>query len=505
MKNMKINGYILREELDCCEGANLKSDKKRLSVSNCIIYREHMDLRPYYVYITNVGMLEKLSRPLDMLTVVCIGEPDDRIKLLEYMDLIWVKAYMQPFVVFSQIQKILNKYKEITEQLTLLCRSNHTGEELIRFMVESIKNPVIIFGAFHEVLAVCEEPAHYRFPCQVKGAFSDFVSKEFLHLFDGASQSLWEKEGHGATKEGIPFYQYGLYRKDASCLFIFVLGITHPVTECEKLLLIHMAPYLECRVKNRIVYPFQGLYCFHRELRNYYHMGEWEQEEGHACVINSLKTIGFHMFDSYLCIAVKTIHDGPVSDGDIPKDMKLMRGCVMLMLENEVIFIINLRKMGMNENQAIKKMRTFLNDSVLFCGVSTVFQNFYDFPDYCRQALAAIRIGKKINYADKFYLFQEYALDYIIYEGWEALPYNVALFGQLKYLIDYDKANKVHYCETLKMFFHHDMKMSQTANALGIHISTLKYRINRIRDMLELDFDNFTSRLYLQLVMDLLK
>ena len=49
------------------------------------------------------------------------------------------------------------------------------------------------------------------------------------------------------------------------------------------------------------------------------------------------------------------------------------------------------------------------------------------------------------------------------------------------------------------------MKMSQTADALGIHISTLKYRINRIRGLLDLDLDQFTSRLYLQLVMDLLK
>ena len=45
----------------------------------------------------------------------------------------------------------------------------------------------------------------------------------------------------------------------------------------------------------------------------------------------------------------------------------------------------------------------------------------------------------------------------------------------------------------------------QAADALGIHISTLKYRINRIRGLLDLDLDQFTSRLYLQLVMDLLK
>ena len=88
---------------------------------------------------------------------------------------------------------------------------------------------------------------------------------------------------------------------------------------------------------------------------------------------------------------------------------------------------------------------------------------------------------------------------------WSFPLYYFSVPGPLKNLIDYDKANKAHYCETLKMFFHHNMKMSQTADALGIHISTLKYRINRIRGLLDLDLDQFTSRLYLQLVMDLLK
>ncbi len=502
---MKINGYILKEELDCCEGAVLRSDRKRLSISNCIIYQENMDLKPYYVYLMNADMLEKVSRSSDMITVVCIGQPESRVMKSEYLDLIWVKSYMQSFVIFSQIQKILKKYKEITEQLSTLCRFNRTDEELIEFLVKSIKNPIILFGAFHEVLAVCEESSQYCFPCRVKEEFSDFVSKEFLDLFEDPSQDLWKKESFGVTKKGIPFYQYGLYRKGVLCLSVFVLGITHSVTACEQLILKHMAPYLECRAKKEMIYPFQGLSCFHRELEQYYLTGEWEREEGRSCVIQGMEAIGFHIFDSYLCIAVKTVHDVFISKESISKNMKRMKNSVMLTLEHSDILIVNLSGAGMEENQVIEDMRSFLNDSVLFCGVSTVFQNFYDFPDYCQQALAAIRIGQKMNYTERFYLFQEYALDYIIYEGWDALPFNVALFGPLKNLIDYDKANKAHYCETLKMFFHHNMKMSQTADALGIHISTLKYRINRIRGLLDLDLDQFTSRLYLQLVMDLLK
>lgn len=49
------------------------------------------------------------------------------------------------------------------------------------------------------------------------------------------------------------------------------------------------------------------------------------------------------------------------------------------------------------------------------------------------------------------------------------------------------------------------MVMSRTASQLGIHISTLKYRVRRIHEMLGLDLNDSYNKMYLQSILFLLK
>ena len=49
------------------------------------------------------------------------------------------------------------------------------------------------------------------------------------------------------------------------------------------------------------------------------------------------------------------------------------------------------------------------------------------------------------------------------------------------------------------------MVMSRTASHLGIHISTLKYRVRRIHEMLGLDLNDSYNKMYLQSILFLLK
>ena len=47
--------------------------------------------------------------------------------------------------------------------------------------------------------------------------------------------------------------------------------------------------------------------------------------------------------------------------------------------------------------------------------------------------------------------------------------------------------------------------MSRTASRLGIHISTLKYRVKRIHEMLGLDLNDSYNKIYLQSILLLLR
>ena len=66
-------------------------------------------------------------------------------------------------------------------------------------------------------------------------------------------------------------------------------------------------------------------------------------------------------------------------------------------------------------------------------------------------------------------------------------------------LIDADEINNGNLCETLESFLNHNCNVKETAESLIIHRNTLNYRLNKIRELLCVDFDNLDTCLMLKL------
>lgn len=487
-RDMNINGYILREEISCFEGSNLKSPWNCLTLTGCMIWQKQIGLRSCYAYIMYAKELEKLPDSETALTILCIGTPSQKVIEQKNLDLLWTKEFLQPSLLLSMTLNIIKKYRQYTETLSALCSHNQDDTELKEFLLETFHNPLLILGTYQEVLKTCENMDIYRFPCQIQEPGSDFLSRPVQKLFDG-----------------IPYFQYHLYRDGRISLRLYIISVIHPITDRDRILLIHTAEYLECWMDQIRFNPYQGLRHFHQSLQQAIQThSEQAVQPDSRCVREGLEAIGFKVSDTYLCIVLETANGIPADITDILRSDLLTQRGIMLQTENGYLFLVNLNAAACTEQTIINYLEEKCKSSALMYGISTPFQNFYDFPDYSRQAQAAIQIGREINYSKKIYPFWEYALDYIIYEGWDSLPLSVILYGHLKEMIYYDRQHHTQYCATLKTFFQNYMTMAPTAKALNIHISTLKYRLHRIHEMLDLDLNDPTNKMYLQIMMYIL-
>ena len=70
---------------------------------------------------------------------------------------------------------------------------------------------------------------------------------------------------------------------------------------------------------------------------------------------------------------------------------------------------------------------------------------------------------------------------------------------KLRRLQAYDAENNTELYHTLEVYLQLERNVVQTAKTLFIHRSTLFYRLDRIRKLVELDLDKESERLYLQL------
>lgn len=153
------------------------------------------------------------------------------------------------------------------------------------------------------------------------------------------------------------------------------------------------------------------------------------------------------------------------------------------------------------------RQKDFLNElqrslrlSAYRIGISMPFHALTAMAMAYRQCLFALQNGQTAG----IYSCREYAFSYLL----ELLRSQQAAMDLLHPAIEtlrhYDTINHTELLPTLLAFFQADYQQTRTASTLNIHRNTLKYRLERIRELTDIDFSNATERLYLHLSLLLL-
>ena len=103
------------------------------------------------------------------------------------------------------------------------------------------------------------------------------------------------------------------------------------------------------------------------------------------------------------------------------------------------------------------------------------------------EARSALRIGPKLLPGSRIFWYEELAA-YTLFEnemiGTEAVQLVKHFLGRL---LEYDRNSNTKLVETLEAYFDHNQNLSASAAALYIHPKTMKYRLNRIKEILGTD------------------
>lgn len=137
------------------------------------------------------------------------------------------------------------------------------------------------------------------------------------------------------------------------------------------------------------------------------------------------------------------------------------------------------------QEEFFKKLVLFLREHILSSGMSLSFTDFFDFPAYYRQARAILDYGLKFHPTQWHYRFSSFALPFILQYGIYSLPAVTLIPKQVADILNYDQLHDSEYYETFAAYLRNQMSITETAKALYIHPSTLKYRLNRLEQFME--------------------
>lgn len=138
----------------------------------------------------------------------------------------------------------------------------------------------------------------------------------------------------------------------------------------------------------------------------------------------------------------------------------------------------------------------YLVSNSLICSISQAYADIMESRTYYLASLKLLRCARK--YRLKIAYFPDSHLyifhDLIASNGDPSYFYHPAVIK----LIDYDREYHTDLLKTLEIYFHHKSSPDLAAERLHIHRSTLYYRIKKIREITEFDFEDFreTAQIY---------
>lgn len=136
------------------------------------------------------------------------------------------------------------------------------------------------------------------------------------------------------------------------------------------------------------------------------------------------------------------------------------------------------------------ELRTFVKNNGMICGISNHFTDILDLPKAFRQSQAVLHLGKRLQRSESMLQYWTFScLDML-----ESLQDKNNLLEYcnptLQAMLDYDAENKTSYTKTLRLYIDSGKNSNKTAKELGVHRNTVDYRINRIRELFDVDFEN---------------
>ena len=168
--------------------------------------------------------------------------------------------------------------------------------------------------------------------------------------------------------------------------------------------------------------------------------------------------------------------------------------CFCIHSEDGLDAVVHMRS-GAELADVTASLREFLLENAFAGGLSDPFEDITLLKDHHAQAMTALQYGGE---EAGLYLFSACAMEHLLsFFPQERL--GSLVHPALLTLREQDRVGGSELYETLRIYLEHERSLVRTAAALFIHRNTLLYRLEKLRQLVDLDLDDPELRLYLTL------
>lgn len=147
----------------------------------------------------------------------------------------------------------------------------------------------------------------------------------------------------------------------------------------------------------------------------------------------------------------------------------------------------------------LKNMKPYVDIKELAVGVGRLCRSLEDYPhafveaEITARQIALGKVDRPVAVVEDLGLYGVLALS----TGGRSLE--LLIHDKLGAILDADEASRSEYVKTLRVYFENDRHLEKTARALFVHVNTLRYRLERIQELLGVDLRDAPRRFLVEL------
>jgi sugar diacid utilization regulator len=365
-----------------------------------------------------------------------------------------------------------------------LCLIDHSGAQNIKdepIIEQTIKNGYITQEYFDEVME--EHDVYY--------------DVDFTTLI------IWEKSflNHRLIAGRI-------IRNNQLLGYIKLFECNRPVTDLDKQLLIILCKFMSIAIaetSSRNISNNSMLECFLITLlENKIHDKNAVEERA--------KLFNLVLYDSMVAITVEysqIMHKPDVLYLIKKRLQSHFNKNTIVIFKYKIVILLDSRKIS--DTLSSERMASFeglLKEINCRAGISMPFTSISDFYNHYQQTIACLEIMNKLAYHSRIAKYADCKLTHMFLYFSQIVDLNDLISEDVKLLLEVDKEKDSDLVETLFCYIRHRQDITSTAEEMHLHYNTIKYRINRIIEVTNIDFDDYQKMYNLiisEKTMDLIK
>lgn len=402
--------------------------------------------------------------------------------------------------LFNRLQEIFDRYEVWDGQLSGLLRGESRLAAMLDCSMPVFGNPLLLQAADFLLIAhsgiIDENPdlSHLTDPEEV----FETITTSKLDPEYNASRELREPFFLPAYLSGSRQLCVNLFLHGVYAYRLILLEELAPIDPSYAPLLQHLASYLEPILLRGGDETLSAGYSLERTLTEIID----EKMTDYAVINNHLSEYGWGADHRYCCMTLKmtSLDSQNLTSHFLCHHFEeIVPGSCAFQYEDELVIFINLTRFDGSIDRLLLTTTPFLRDSFLKTGISNAISGTFDLRYCYLQARIALDSGTKYQNYRWVHRFENISIDYLCDCCIRDMPAHMVCSEKLIRLRRYDDEHNSQFSQTLRTFLDTHLNAVQAAKRLFIHRSTFLYRLERIRDIIDIDYNDEEMLFYLML------